>query len=303
MEPASSGGQEVAPGEPVPDGLDKGIGWGVRLRAAASLIFPLGPPGALTPEDARKLLHLLVPLGLIIGIAYACLYRAAWRCFGEVHGIRLMPAVSVWLLDVALCGGVLLIAAARVLDPPNRRTSTVADRISGPASPGLLIATALIVLCVLKLALWIAIPEGVSTWPGPWGAAMNFAYPHAFYRPLLLAPIWGRWGVLLAANLGRATADADPLTRQILSRQSVQMVLGWFAPVTALTAVYCGYGGRWPFGCVIALGVFAMTYVFSVTVSHRRGGQDLITLRATGFIAESAYLLLYMGLSARIYSG
>ncbi len=303
MESASSGGQQVTPGEPVPEGRDREFGWGVRLRAAASLIFPLGPPAELTPDDARKLLHLLVPLGLIIGIAYACLYRAAWRCFGEVHGIRLMPAVSVWLLDVALCGGVLLIATARVLDFSSRRTPAAADRFAGPVSPGTIIATVLIVLCVLKLTLWVAIPEGVSTWPGLWGAAMNFAYPHAFYRPLLLAPIWGRWGVLLAANLGRATANADPQTRQILSRQSVHMVLYWFAPVTALTAVYCGYGGRWPFGCVIALGVLAVAYLFSVAASHRRGGQDLITLRATGFVAELAYLLLYMGLSARIYSG
>ena len=132
---------------------------------------------------------------------------------------------------------------------------------------------------------------------------MNFAYPHAFYRPLLLAPIWGRWGVLLAASLGRAAPDADPLTQQILSRQSVQMVLGWFAPVTALTAVYCGYGGRWPFGCVIALAVLAVTFLFSVVISHRRGGQNLMTLRAAGFVAEVSYLLLYMGLSARIFSG
>jgi hypothetical protein len=303
MEPACSGGQNVAPGEPKPGGRNAAPGWRVRLRAAAALVLPLTPPGGLAAKDARRILHLLVPLGLVIGIAYACLYRAAWRCFGEVHGIRLMPAVSVWLLDVALCGGVLLVATARVLDRPGPQPASAGDRSGTAVSPGLVVVTVLIVLCVLKLALWVAIPEGVSTWPGMWGAALNFAYPHAFYRPLLLAPIWGRWGVLLAANLGRPTADADALTRQILSRQSAHMVLGWFAPVTVLTAVYCGYSGRWPYGCVIALGVLALAYLFSVTACRLRGGQDLSTMRATGFVAELAYLLLYMGLSARLYSG
>ncbi|UCG17591.1 MAG: hypothetical protein JSV19_06075 [Phycisphaerales bacterium] len=283
---------------------DHRAGFWSSLRATAGLVFPLGEAGRGAGVAGACRTHWIVPMGLVVGIGYACLYRGAWRFFGEVQGIRLMPAVAVWLLDVGLCGSVLLVGSARVADQifggRSRRPGgepTVEGRL------GLVGMASFVVLCVLKLMLWISIPEGVSTWPGIWGSGLNFAYPHAFYRPLLLAPIWGRWGLVLAAGLGRPSAEADAVIRGLTSRQSPYGVLIWFVPVAALTAVYCGYSGRWAYGCVIALGVMGATYLFGVAVARRLGGQTRETILAAGLVAEMSYLVLYMGFSVRIYSG
>ena len=280
------------------------VGVWSSLRATAGLVLPFGAAGRGAGAAGACRTHWMVPVGLVIGIAYACLYRGAWRFFGEVQGIRLMPAVAVWLLDVGLCGSLLLVGAAKVADQIAGGRSQGPDGGSTTAGRlGLMGMGAFVVLCVLKLMLWVSVPEGVSTWPGIWGARLNFAYPHAFYRPLLLAPIWGRWGLVLAAGLGRPSPRADAVIRGLTSRQSPYGVLMWFVVVAALTAVYCGYSGRWPYGCVIALGVMGATYLSGVAAARRLGGQTRETILASGLVAEMSYLVLYMGFSVRIYSG
>ncbi len=267
------------------------------FRAALSLLFSVPDAGPCRPGAETRTLWWMPLIGLAIGVAYACLYRVAWRCFGEVQGIRLMPAVCVWLVDVSFCGGVMLLATARLTD---RLTGSAGG---GTVPFGAVGLVAFVVLTILKLTLWIAIPEGVSTWPGIWSSALNIAYPHAFYRPLLLAPLWGRWGMVLSSGLGRPSDDADPLVRQLATRGWSQVVLGSFVVIAGLTAVYCGYSGRWPYGCVVALGVMGLTFLFGVLASRRVGGQSRETIRACGLVAEFSFLILYMGLSIRIYSG
>jgi cobalamin synthase len=213
-----------------------------------------------------------------------------------------MPAVSVWLVDVAFCGVMLLVGAARVADRVSSRQvpPVGGDRkgsYMGPVAVG-----AFAILIVLKLMLWISVPEGVSTWPGVWGSMLNFAYPRAFYRPLILAPLWGRWGVMLASGIGRPANDADGVVRSLTRRQSSRVILGWFLLIAALTAVYCGYNAKWVVGCVIALGVLGTTYLYSVAVTHWLGGQTRDTLLAGGLVGELSFLLLYFGLSVRIYA-
>jgi cobalamin synthase len=270
------------------------------LWSALHLLLPIRRGDPVDEAAATRAIHWIVPIGVVTGLVYACLYRGSWRCFGEVHGIRLMPAACVWIADLALLGCVLWIAAARVF---GRLLRPSRPSCSPPTNePGLVLLAPLVILAGLKLVLWVAIPEGVSTWPGIWGSALNFAYPHAFYRTLILAPIWGRWGVVLAANLGRCDPAADGLTRGLTAQQSPQRVLGWFIPITALTAVYCGYNGKWMVGCVIALAVLGTTYLFGVFAGRRLGGQNRDTLLAAGLVAELSYLIVSAGLSARIYA-
>jgi cobalamin synthase len=269
------------------------------LRTSLAIVLPFPDPGEDSPSAARGT-RWLVPAGLVIGLVYAALYRAAWRFFGETEGIRLLPALAVWLLDVSLCGSVLILGAARVAQRVSTRAAPPEPAAIAVVSVGTVV---FVVLCTLKLMLWIAIPQGVSTWPGIWGSAMNFAYPHALYRPLILAPIWGRWGVLLAAGLGRPAPHSDALVRALMSRQSSFRVLAWFVPIAVLTAIYCGYNARWMYGAVIALGVMGLTYLYGVAAAYRLTGQSRDTLRAAGFVAELTFLILYTGFSVRIYTG
>jgi hypothetical protein len=271
------------------------------LRVALSLVFPIPGPPPAAPEAVTRCSVWLVPIGLATGLLFVTVYRGAWRFFGEVHGIRLMPAVAVWLLDVTLLGSLMLTAGSRVADRV-RRTAGVNPASSCVGELGAIGLAAFIVLCVLKLMLWISIPEGVSTWPGIWGAALNFAYPHAFYRPLILAPLWGRWGVLLAIGIGRPSADADPTVSVLTAGRSWYGALLWFLPLAGLTAVYCGYNARWVLGFIIALAVMGATFLFSVIAARRLGGQSRDTVLSAGLAAELSYLILNLGLSMRIYA-
>lgn len=273
----------------------------VGLRVALGLVCPIRDPRWPTAAAATRASYWLVPIGLLAGLAYVAVYRGAWRFFGEVHGIRLMPAVAVWLLDVTLLGSVMLAGASRIVDRVWRTANARpgARRSDAFGSIGM---AAFVILCVLKLMLWISIPEGVSTWPGIWGATLNFAYPHAFYRPLILAPLWGRWGILLAIGIGRPSADADPTVTLVTSRRSWYGALLWFVPLAGLTAVYCGYNARWVFGFVIALAVMAATFLFSVIAARRLEGQSRDTILSAGLAAELSYLILNLGLSMRIYA-
>jgi len=290
-DPISSGpkgGPQDTPGRPATSSA---------LRSAASLLLPgIGLRGAAISTGA---VHWLIPAGLAMGLIYVGLYRASWRVFGEVAGVRLMPAAAVWLLDATLFGLVMLLGAARTADHwPNPAAITIPDQRPTLGQIGLI---ALFVLLILKLILWISIPLGVSGWPADWRRHLNFAYPRPVLRPLLLAPIWGRWGLMLAASVGRTAPAHKAALAGLGGACSPAVVLGWFVPVLALTAIYCGRHGRWMIGCIIGLAVLGVTFLFAVVSARRFSGHTRFTVQAAGLLSEISFLVFYAAASQRIY--
>ncbi|MHC4063380.1 MAG: adenosylcobinamide-GDP ribazoletransferase [Planctomycetota bacterium] len=266
------------------------------LGAALRLLVPgLGRPSLKCSAGA---VHWLVPGGLLIGLLYVGLFRASWRIFGEVSGVRLMPALAVWLVDVVLFGQLMLRGAAGTID------KWAGDRESGGAAAmwiGQAGMIGLFVLLILKLGLWTALPAGVEGWPGDWRRFFNFAYPRPVLRPLILAPVWGRWGMILAAGIGRtAPAEGGPIAG-LSGARSPAVVLGWFLPVLGLSAIYCGRHGRWMIGCIIGLAVLGVTFLFSVVSARRFSGHTRFTVYAAGLLSEIAFLVFYLAASQRIY--
>ncbi|HUU84845.1 MAG TPA: hypothetical protein VM243_15195 [Phycisphaerae bacterium] len=266
-------------------------------RAALGLLFPglTGPDGA----GSSRAIHWLVPAGLLMGLAYAALYRGCWRVFGEVAGVRLLPAVVVWLLDAALLGLPMFVGAARVGDCWGR--PHLLDDAADGRQLGVAGVFILVVLLVLKLALWTALPEGILGWPTDWRRHFNFLYPRPVFRPLILAPLWGRWALMLAGSIGRTAPMQD---RPILGRAggaSPVRLLGWFLFNLVMTAVYCGRHGRWMIGCIIGLVVLGVTFLFSVVVARRFRGQTRSTVYAAAGLGEIVFLVAYLAFSQRIY--
>jgi len=298
------------------------------LRAALSLLVPGfsrprawdermdRPPAA----EAASAIHWLVPLGLLMGLIYVGLFRAAWRLFGEVGGVRLMPAVAVWLADAVFLGWYLVYGVARTADswssgaknnwePEDERSCAARKAETGrPAvgathgiGLGLVGLVALFAVMLVKLALWTSLPEGISGWPADWRRSLNFAYPRPVFRPLLLAPIWGRWAILLAAGIGRTAPSSAETLPGLSGVRSPLPVLGWFAALLLLTSVYCGRHGRWMIGCVIGLAVLGVTFLFCVVTARRFSGHTRATVFAAGLVSESFFLICYLAASQRIY--
>ena len=272
--------------------------WGNSLRNALRLMCP----GDWTRSDdgAERACHWLIPLGLLIGLAYAGAYRAVWRQFGEVRSLPLMPAVAVWLLDVAMIGSLLYFGAARTI----RRVARPIQTDPTDATPYPIEALALVALVVLKLALYLGIPQGISGWPGPgdWRSYFNWLYAHPPYRPLILAPMWGRWAMMLVASVGRLRDPDRIWLAKLCGSLSPGLVLLWMIPAVILTSVYCSRMGRWMFGCIVACVVLAGVYVYAVIAARRQGGQTLDSIRGGGLIGEIVFLIAYAAFAGNIYA-
>ena len=127
-------------------------------------------------------------------------------------------------------------------------------------------------------------------------------YPHAEYRPLILAPMWGRWAMLMVGSIGRLRDRADTGVSRFCGSLSATLVLLWAVPVTVLTSIYCGHQGRWMFGCIISCVVLAGTYLYGAIASHRQGGQTHDSILGAGLIGELIFLVAYEALAGEIYA-
>lgn len=273
---------------------------------AGSLGCALGLAGLgrrfIRERGAARACHWLVPLGLVVGLLYTAVYRAVWRQFGEVRSIALMPAVTVWLLDVGVLASLLYFGAARTARGVITASPAGAGAPHSRAGLDPVEQLALIVLVLLKLMLLIAIPHGISHWPGTgdWRSYFNWMYPHREYRPLILAPMWGRWAMLLVGSVGRPRDDDDRAMTLFSGSLSAGRVLAWMVPVAVLTSIYCGR--RWMFGCIISCLVLAGCYLYGMIAARRQGGQTRDSILGAGLIGELVFLTAYEGLAANIYT-
>ncbi len=235
----------------------------------------------------------IVPLGLGIGLIWAASFRLSWRVYGEIAGLRVMPAMTIVLVECLVTGLLLVLGSARTVErmrSPDHRTETIADR-RAPLTP---LGTLILLLIVLTLgSLIISIPREHPWWPSPtdWRHSLRWLYPAPIYRPLILAPLWGRWGILLAASIGRASAHAEAQTVALSeAMRPTRLLLHTILP-TALTAVYCSRDGNIFIGVVLSMFVFGATFLATVIIAQRCGGQTRNTLFAAGQVAQLMFLV------------
>jgi hypothetical protein len=269
------------------------------LLAALRFLLPLRREGLPGDADAGAMARAavwFVPIGLLTGLAWVGAFRLAWRVFGETANMRVLPAMTVTLLECLITGLFLVLGLARTIHLLAGLTPRHLDHEpSSPLSPVGTLVLALTVLC--QWVLIVSFPDVTTWWPSDWDWRhyFNFMYPRAIFRPLILAPLWGRWGVLLAATLGRTARQADPLTAALgQAMRPSRLLRQAFLPIV-LTAIYCSREHNRFIGVVLAMVVFAATYVVSVVMARRGGGQTRQSLFAAGQIAQLTCLALYRG--------
>jgi len=273
------------------------------LWLAIRFVLPLGDVGEEDPDAWRRASRWFVPIGLVIGLLWVGVFRAVWRLYGEeVTSLRLVPAMAVVLVDVLFTGYYLfggLVATINALTGPRHAREPEPEH---EESIPLLLPAAM-VLCVgilLELILISALRTGEWWWPSDWRRHLNFAYPRLIYRPLLLAPLWGRWAILLAASLGRVAHRSHPAAAGLSRASSPRIVMGSFVLPLVLTAAYCSRSGNVIIGTIIALIVLGLTFVASVTIARRGGGQTRRSMLAAGKIAELIFLSAFVAMSGYI---
>jgi cobalamin synthase len=285
MEPAAD--QRAAAAAP-----DRPTRWG-GFMSVVGLLLPTHD--AADERTAARAWIWFLPVGVLVGTAWLLTFRVAWRIFGEMGDVRLMPAVAVMVIDLLFVGRRLRAAALNVVETGNRQnTGNGAPRDSSRVA---LWASALL---LIEFALLASLPEGPWFRPDDWRRYLIWAYPDVIYRPLLLAPIWSAWGVLLAAGVGRMHPQADPFVTALGRSSQSHHTFVTFVLVAGLTSIYCVRRSNAMLGLIISLVVFAATFVASAELSRRRGGHTRDSLLSTGYVARLAFLICYVGFSETI---
>lgn len=287
---ADNGGTDAAPLSPT--------GVVSRFVAAVRFLLPFGGDSVYRSHEVRPgILPWIVPVGLLIGLAWVGGFRLSRWLYWETSNMRMVPSLAVVLLETLVTGPFLVLGLARTVHVLAGRHPLEAERDRmAPLSP---VGTLVLALVVLTQYVFIlSLRDLPGWWPAPndWRHHFNFLYPRPIYRPLLLAPVWGRWGILLAASIGRPAPGADAQTVAMSAAMSPgRLVRNSLLPF-ALTAVYCSRSRNIFTGLTIGLLVFGLTYVVTMAVARRGGGQTRQSLFAAGQVAQLAFLATYRAL-------
>jgi hypothetical protein len=263
------------------------------LREALGLLTPL-PLSSGDMRHAARAVGWIVPLGLVIGIIWAAAFRVSWRLYGETANMRVLPALVIVLIECLLTGPFLALGLARTM---HLLTSGAPTRPAvddeEPLSPVGSLALGLTILA--QWVLLVSVPTTVPWYPShtDWRHHFAWMYPAPVYRPLVLAPLWGRWAILLAASIGRTSPRADGRTIALCEAVSPARLLGHLVLPMALTAIYCSRDRNLLTGAIIGLLVFAATYVVAMAIARRGGGQTRHSLFASAQVAQLSFLMLY----------
>lgn len=292
-----------------PDSSSNGLvtRWSHGAHEALALFLPIPPPRRTQaqPESHRTYydpIPWIVPVGLITGVLWAAIFRFTWRLYGETANLRIIPALSIVLLECLITGPFLALGLARTVHLLTGKTPLRAALTPGePLSPVGTLALALTVLS--EWALIASVPTITPWYPMPydWRSYFVFMYPAPVYRPLILAPLWGRWAMLLAASVGCMGHYADDKMIALGSAIRPARLLRQSVFPVVITAIYCSRDQNLLTGAIIGLLVFATSYVVAVLLSRRGGGQSRQSLYAVAQIAQLAFLLFYRAFWRQIH--
>ncbi len=267
--------------------------WRGLQLAAAFLLLPVRRTSPLSADQARRVITWIVPIGLLIGLLWVGAFRFSWRLYGQAGSLRLVPSLAIVLLECLATGPLLLLGLSRTV---SRWSEDGSDGQGAPGRsatfPGVLVMVAAI---LTQFALVLSLDDRQGWWPTPgdWRHHFNFLYPRPIYRPLILAPLWGRWGILLAASVGRPARGADACTIGLNSGMNPGRLLRQALLPLALTAIYCSRSRNYLTGVMIGMIVFGLTYLATVVLVRKGGGQNRDVLFAGGQVSQIAFLAVY----------
>lgn len=235
----------------------------------------------LTAPDERLSLETPANEKPWLGVTFLCLatgllsnvvWGAAWKLFGD-YGILLMPP-AMTLAVLALW--------------PLRRTLLSWASLAGPdaLARGLLLCVTLLVLALAMIRLR-STPVYVENPLPAWAAWLRPQYEQS--RVLLLMPLWGGWGMLIAGRFCRLTDRTEPAVAQLARTCGPMTAALCMGVLLAVTIVYFSY---LPWTQLTISGSAILAAVFgSMLICWRRGGLRRDTLLAVNLLTQLAFLL------------
>jgi len=261
----------------------------------ANIVLPLWrwlaerPGLALLTADEQRLADLpprrlrfawldLMIFSLAWGVASVGVWGAAWGIFRDYSGLPLMPAVAV----VAVI--VLLVYRRGVL--------ALAEAIGGGSPTGEAVAAAVTVL-TLGMAL-LGIRGWDPDWPVHLPSQWQWLYPMALYRPLILAPLWGAWAMMILPQFVRPTERTSPAVAAFARGCGAMTSAVCLAVPLAGTLLYFHYLGWGRFGVPVA--AVAAAIIGGLLLCRRFGGLCRRCLLASNVLTQIVFILAYLAI-------
>ena len=260
------------------------------------------PPHAHPEFDLGHVPICLIGLGAATGAALALAYGLAWRLYGDLATLRIIPAA------LTLAGLMLLLfprawsALVRLdalLHRPPRNARRARMHASNPAHGSTSGATPTILTLLLFAAL-LAIPVPLYQQRSDADGLLARLQPPVPFDALALAPMWFVAGIMMAATLGRPARQADRLTAAFCLYVRARHASLAAALPAGLCAWWLSPGIAAPYGISTACLSLTLSFLTAAWLVRPARGHTTHTLQACGFLTMLYYLLIYLATASEL---
>ena len=248
--------------------------WAASRPGYLMLVAGAADVAARTGRELAGVCWQVWALSALWGIGQAWLWALAWRVFGDYSGLPLLPTA--------------LITALTFTWIYRRAAMSLAESALGRQERHLVV-TALVVV-------WVLILLGLQGWHPDWPVSyplwIRWARPMAVFRPLILAPLWGAWGMMITCLFSRPSFTMQPAVAAYAKRCGPVPVAAAMAVNLAMSLWYFNYLPWVQAAIPCATAVVALVSGLALS----RGGRRLTrrVLLANNLVSQLAFLLAYV---------
>ena len=262
-------------------------------RILSAAVFLTGSSDRVARRPAEHCARLGWPI-MLLGALWGLAMIALW----DIANRLTWPMTFNWVAPSALC------AAAMVLGPYRRATLSLVEmliprRRQGSPNPDVRRDVwgplAWVGVPLIALAVGLILNGALRSdpdWPTQLPRQWAWLWPRALYRVLLLAPVWGAWGMLTLGQFCRPSDRTDEPTRRFA--ESVHPITSAAALAIPLTGSLVYLNFLYPVHFVPPLAAIVAALGGGALLARRGGALTRPALLAANVLAQLAFLLAYL---------
>ena len=231
------------------------------------------------PERFARVWWGLMLLSLVWGVAAAALYGLAWQIFDDYTGMPLMPAA--------------LVTALWVTWPYRRAVTALAKSMCGgeetrDSSP--VEAAAIVVIMAMAMLGFRDMRHGQDPTNLDWYLCW---VPPTMFRPLILAPIWGAWAMLIAPKLCKPAPQTQTAAASMIRGCGSPTMAGCMAVLVTVT-MFAFNMIQWQ--VTVPAATILAAVVGGTVLCRQAGGPTRNALLAANLLTQIVFFLAYLAI-------
>ena len=219
----------------------------------------------------------LLGVSLAWGFASIALWATAWKLFGDISALLVMPSLAV--------------TAFAVLGPARLMFYSFARRLGGRRVVLRSLAGA-ILACAIGCS-FLAIRPETYTPEKHLPALLAWLRPaHKMYRVMLLMPLWGAWAMLILPQFRKPDDRTEPSVVALAKGFGPLSAAACMGAILAITILYFGFM-PWT-QLTISLAAVVAAIGGGLTFCALEGGLNRRALLSTNLLTQIVFILAYV---------